>query len=257
MKKKMPVIFIGHGSPENAIEKNVFTEGWKKFARTLPRPKAILCISAHWVTPSNQITSMEEPRTIHDFYGFEEELYKVGYQAPGSTRYAKLIQKTLKSFNAKLNEDWGFDHGTWSIMRNLFPKADIPVIQLSIDYNLSLEDCFKLGQKLKRLRTEGILIIGSGNIVHNLMRLNPDSEPYEWATDFDSYIKESLEKKDYDSLINYTKHRSAFLAQPSNEHFRPLLYIVGAAEGEKPKFFNEIIYAGSISMRCAIFGASR
>ena len=253
----MPVLFIGHGSPENAIENNEFTRNWKKIASTIPRPEAILCISAHWLREGSAITGMEKPRTIHDFYGFPEKLYRVKYDVKGSPEYAKRIKQLVKSVRVELDYEWGLDHGTWSVLVNMYPEADIPVLQLSLDYYLPLEKQFQIGRELMSLRSEGVLVIGSGNIVHNLMAVNFQAKPYDWAVDFDNFVKHSLETRDDDALINYARQKSASLAHPTNDHYLPLLYVIGASETEKPQFLNEGVFAGSVGMRCAIFGAKK
>lgn len=253
----MPVVFIGHGSPENALDKNEFTESWKRFAEAIPKPKAILCISAHWLKEGTAVTAMEKPKTIHDFYGFGDELYKIKYSAPGSKSFAEKIKKVIKTVSVNLDEEWGLDHGTWSVLLNMYPNADIPVAQLSLDYYLPLENIFQIGKELKKLRDEGVLIIGSGNIVHNLRVFEIDAKPYDWAIDFDKFVKVRLINKDYDALINYTKNKSASLAHPTNDHYLPLIYVMGAAEGEEAEFFCEKIIFGSISMRCVMYGAKK
>ena len=253
MVQKMPVLFIGHGSPMNAIEKNEFSSSWGRLAGIIPRPKAILCISAHWLKEGSAVTAMRQPKTIHDFYGFPAKLYKARYPAKGSLLLAKEIKRFVKTVNVDLDHEWGLDHGTWSVLRNMYPKADIPVVQLSLDYQLSLDKVFRIGKELGKLRKKGILIIGSGNLVHNLMVMR-EGKPYSWAVEFDNIVKNNLARKDYGSMINYTKYPSSASAHPTNDHYIPLIYVIGAALGEKPKFFNEKIVYGSVSMRCAAFG---
>jgi len=253
--EKMPILFIGHGTPMNAIEKNEFTANWKKIADKIPKPKAILCISAHWQIEGSAVTAMEKPKTIHDFYGFPKKLYDIEYNAPGSLEYSKLIKEQIKKVNIGLDQEWGLDHGAWSVLVHMFPKADIQVLELSLDYNLKTKDIFEIGKDLKKLREMGILIIASGNLVHNLMVFSPDIKAYDWAIDFDNFVKTSIEKKDYISLIDYEKQKSSRLSHPTNDHYLPLIYILGAVEkDEKPYFFNEKIVYGSISMRCIAFG---
>ncbi|HLD40484.1 MAG TPA: 4,5-DOPA dioxygenase extradiol [Candidatus Nanoarchaeia archaeon] len=254
---KMPVLFIGHGSPENAIEDNEFTRNWRKLAAQIPKPKAILCISAHWLQEGTAETSMEHPRTIHDFYGFPQELYQIKYPAPGSAKFAKKIKECVKTVPVSFDHEWGLDHGTWSVLKHMYPKADIPVIQLSLDYQLPLEKIFWIGKELSVLRTQGVLIIGSGNLVHNLMMFHPTSKPYSWAIDFDNFVKKSIQDSNYDQLLNYNQHPHAILAHPTNDHYLPLIYVLGAAEKEKAQFFNEKIVYGSISMRCVAFGMEK
>jgi len=250
----MPVLFVGHGSPMNAIEKNQYSKGWSRVAATLPVPKAILCISAHWLTHGTSVTAMPNPRTIHDFYGFPPELYKVNYAAKGSPATAEMIQKLINKVSVQLDYAWGLDHGTWSVLQSMYPQANIPVLQLSIDPTIKTSDHFEIGNTLRILRKKGVLIIGSGNIVHNLMLIKPDATAYPWAIDFDQHIKKALEDTDTDTLINYQKIKSSNLAVPTNDHYLPLLYTIGATRGEKLRFFNESVSMGSMSMRSVIFG---
>ncbi len=257
LKEEMPVVFIGHGSPLNAIEENEFNLKWKEVAKIIPKPKAILCISAHWLKEGTAVTAMEHPRTIHDFYGFPQELYKVQYKAKGSPNLAKQIKETIQTINIEFDHEWGLDHGTWSVLHQMYPEADIPTLQLSLDYQLPIEKLYKIGQELKSLRKEGVLIIGSGNLVHNLMIMNPNHTPYSWAVEFDQFIKEAVQKNDLKSLMQYTKQKSAQQAHPTNDHLLPLFYVLGAAQGETLQFFNEGIIFGSIAMRCIIFGLSK
>jgi 4,5-DOPA dioxygenase extradiol len=252
--QKMPVLFIGHGSPMNAVEQNMFVEGWKRIAKTLPKPKAVLCVSAHWVTEGTGVTAMPKPKTIHDFYGFPEELYQIRYPAKGSMELAKRVQKLIQSVPVDLDLEWGLDHGTWVPLKILFPKADVPVVQLSLNANLSPKQHYAIGKELTPLREEGVLILGSGNCVHNLMRMDWDGEPFKWALDFDRFVKDSLSTRNDKALVDYESRADAKLAHPSNEHYLPLLYAIGAAGTDKPRFFNESIFAASLSMRCAAFG---
>ncbi|MBI5391702.1 4,5-DOPA dioxygenase extradiol [Candidatus Woesearchaeota archaeon] len=254
LEKKMPVLFIGHGSPLNAIETNEYTINWKRIADQIQKPKAILCISAHWLKEGTAVTAMGKPKTIHDFYGFPEQLYKLRYQAKGSLKLAKQIQEIVKTVHVELDQEWGFDHGTWAVLMQMYPKANIPVVQLSLDYQLPLEKVVGLGKELSVLRKKGILIIGSGNLVHNLMQISPGSAPFLWAVEFDAFVKENVKKRDDQKIINYLQHPAAVLAQPTNDHYLPLLYILGAAEKEEPSFCNEKIIYSSIGMRCVLFG---
>src|SRR3989344_2166592 len=257
MPGKMPVLFVGHGSPVNAIEKNEFSSNWRRLAGKIPKPDAILCISAHWLKEGTAVTAMERPKTIHDFYGFPKELYAVKYPARGSPEHAKLVKKAVKTVPVEFDYEWGLDHGTWSVLRNMYPKADIPVLQLSLDYQLSLDKLFKIGRELSGLRKRGVLIIGSGNLVHNLMVMNLGAKPYRWAVDFDNFVFDSLSKKDYVKLTDYTKQPSSSQAHTTNDHYLPLIYAIGAISGEKPQFFNDKIVYGSISMRCVVFGMEK
>ena len=254
VEQNMPVLFIGHGSPMNAIENNEFSLNWQKIAKEIPKPAVIISISAHWLKEGSAVTAMDRPKTIHDFYGFPEELYRVDYPAMGSPEYANLIKRLVNTVPINLDRDWGFDHGTWSVLKQMYPKADVPVLQLSLDYQISLEKMFSIGKELGQLRKKGALILGSGNLVHNLMIMNPNSEPYPWAVEFDNFVKRSLEHRDYEALLNYQNNKLAMMAHPTNDHYLPLIYIIGAAIDEEPRFFNEKIVLGSVGMRCVTFG---
>lgn len=252
--KKAPVIFIGHGSPMNAIQTNDFTKSLEGLRSLFPNPLAILCISAHWMTEGSWVTAMPNPKTIHDFYGFPQPLFDVQYPAPGSPAIAEMISELcLDPKIHKDNEMWGLDHGTWSVLRHIFPEADIPVLQLSLHMEKTAEYHYKLGQQLKTLREKGILIVGSGNIVHNLrvIKWEPNPEPYEWAIEFDQWSKEKLLAGDHKAFINdYLKSYAGKLSVPTNEHYYPLLYTLGASdENDQMKFEFEGIHNGSISMR--------
>jgi 4,5-DOPA dioxygenase extradiol len=252
---KMPVAFIGHGSPENALENNPFSTAWKRLGEMIPKPALILSISAHWVIQEGTaVTAIEHPRTIHDFYGFPPELYRIEYPAPGSSEGAKLVQNLVRSSSIGLDYEWGLDHGTWSVLRHMYPDADIPVIQLSLNYHQPLSLLYRIGEELSPLRTRGVLILGSGNLVHNLMMFNMHVKPYPWAVEFDDIVKNNLVSRDHDSLIDYTKYHISSLAHPTSEHYLPLLCAIGAAVDDKPQFFNETIFAGSVSMRSVVFG---
>lgn len=253
MPSRMPVIFFGHGSPMNAIENNSYSKAWEDIGKKLPKPSAIISISAHWYINGVFLTSMPEPKTIYDFVGFPEELYKIEYPAPGDTKLARRAQKLLLSAGAKLDTEWGLDHGTWSVLSRVFPKADIPVIQLSIDQSQPAAFHYEIGRKLKLLRDEGILIIGSGNLVHNLYLYSWDSrqsKPYDWALRFQEKACGLILAKDYQPLIDYKKlGQDALNSAPTPEHYLPLLYVLGLSEKEEPiEFFAEGIAGGSISM---------
>ncbi len=253
---RMPVIFVGHGSPENAVEDNEYTRNWKILAAGIQRPKAILCVSAHWVDEgATFVTGQREPRTIHDFYGFPEELYRMQYNAPGSPAHAGAISKAVKTAHVRLDSAWGLDHGAWSVLANMYPLADIPVLQLSLDYDLPPEKHFAIGKELAAMREKGVLIIGSGNLVHNLRKAAFGAEPYGWALAFDSFVKDGMRRSDTDALVNFAENRDSAMAHPTSEHYLPLLYALGAAGEEEPQFFNEGIFASSIAMRCAVYGA--
>jgi len=254
-EKPMPTLFIGHGSPDNAFEDNDFTREWRRLATTLPKPKSILAISAHWVTPGTTlVTGMTQPETIHDFYGFPDTYSEFRYPAPGAPDLAGRITKSITSVTVQTDDSWGLDHGTWSILTHLYPQADIPVIQMSIDSRLSAQEHWRLGQELGALRDEGVLILGSGNIVHHLGMIRWGGDPYEWATEFDATVRQALHHQDTESLIRYPELKHAHLAIPTSEHYLPLLYILGASRGETPQLFNESIFASSISMTGVIFG---
>jgi 4,5-DOPA dioxygenase extradiol len=253
--EQMPVLFLGHGSPMNAIEENEFVTGWRNIARTIPRPNAILCVSAHWETMGTCVTAMNNPATIHDFGGFPEELYNVQYPAPGSPELAKETKRIIKTTEVILDEKWGLDHGTWSVVRNLYPEADVPVIQLSMDYYKEPQFHFDLAGELSSLRKKGVLIIGSGNMVHNLGMAdwkntdNPGSG-YDWALEANERIREFILTGDHQSLINYKSQGRAFnLAVPTPEHFIPLLYCLALKEeNEDIYIFNDKAVAGSLTM---------
>ncbi|EOQ96693.1 aromatic ring-opening dioxygenase, catalytic subunit LigB [Leptospira wolbachii serovar Codice str. CDC] len=250
----MPSYFLGHGSPMNAIEENEFVAGLRNLAKTIPKPQAILCISAHWVTEGTFVTAMENPPTIHDFGGFPKALFDVQYPAPGSPELAKLVQSVVKSQNVKLDYEWGLDHGAWSVIKHIYPKADIPIVQLSMDYKNSPEQHFQLAKELAPLRNQGILIIASGNIVHNLRmvawdRLN-EVYGFDWALDVDQKVKDWINKEDYDSLIQIRNHGKEFeWAIPTAEHYLPLLYTLGTKlNSDNVSFFNDKPVAGALTM---------
>jgi 4,5-DOPA dioxygenase extradiol len=246
----LPALFIGHGSPMNAIEDNEFAQGWANVARSFPRPKAILCISAHWQTIGTQVTAMAQPKTIHDFYGFPQALFAVNYPAPGSPELAQLIQQTVRSTSVESDQQWGLDHGAWSVLCRMFPDADIPVVQLSLNQRKPPEFHYELGKELRALRRRGVLIVGSGNIVHNLRMLRWTDEAYEWAVEFDEQIKQAILAGDHDTIINYERlGELARLAVPTDEHFLPLLYVLACQENEAVSFFAEKVTLGAISMR--------
>ena len=253
--EKMPVLFLGHGNPMNAIEENQFVKGFRNIAVTLPKPNAILCISAHWYTNGTKVTAMEFPETIHDFTGFPVELYKVQYPAKGNPLLANQTKELLIPENVELDENWGLDHGAWSVIRHLYPDADIPVIQLSIDYNKPASYHFELARKLVSLRNKGVLIIGSGNIIHNLglvdfKNFDKDNYGYDWAIEAKETINNYLIDGNYKPLIDYLNQPEAIqLAIPSPDHYLPLIYTLGLQQkGENITFFNDKLLAGSLSM---------
>lgn len=255
--ERMPVLFVGHGSPMNAIDTNPFTKSLSQLGADLPRPRAILVISAHWLTSGSWVTEMAKPKTIHDFRGFPQELFDIQYSAPGSPEVAKLVQEADPKVQGDPDQ-WGLDHGTWSVLRHMYPKADVPVLQLSIDMNQSLEYHLGIGRELTKLRNKGILILGSGNLVHNLkqIRWEPNSKPYDWAAEFDEWLKTKLEQRDFRSVLNDFHSTSAGkLSVPTLDHYLPLHYILGASdEKDRLKFEYEELQNGSISMRSFSLG---
>ena len=253
--QRMPVLFVGHGSPMNAIEDNKYTRGWDKIAHEIPKPKAILSVSAHWYTDGSKITDAAHPKMVYDMYGFPDELYQVEYKANGSPELAHLT-KTMIEKDVKIDNSWGCDHGTWSVLSKMYPEADIPVVQLSIDGNASAESQYKIGQEISALREKGILIFGSGNVVHNLSRINWEMDGgYPWAVDFDGYIKDKIIKKQYQDIIHYEKAgESSKLAFYTPDHFYPLLYVLGALkEDDQVSIFNDSCAMGSMSMTSYLF----
>jgi 4,5-DOPA dioxygenase extradiol len=250
-KQRTPAVFVGHGSPMNIVEDNAFSLAWAETGRRLPPPKAVLCISAHWETEGCRVTAMDKPRTIHDFYGFPRELYSRRYPAPGSPALAHLVQETVKPVPVELDTSWGLDHGAWSVLSRMFPGADVPVVQLSLDRTQPPAFHFELGQALRPLRKRGVLVLGSGNIVHNLGMIDWEGGAYPWAVEFDETVRRLIVAGDHQGLVDYVRlGRSASLSIPTNEHYLPLLYALGLQEaGEEPEFFAEGVVLGSISMR--------
>ena len=253
----MPFLFVGHGNPMNAITDNIYRKGWADIAQKLPVPKAILCISAHWLTKGTFVTMAENPKTIHDFGGFPQELFEQQYPAPGAVEFAELTSETVKSKNVLPDFDWGLDHGAWSVLMNMYPKADIPVYQMSIDFGKPMQYHFELANELSFLRKKGVLIIGSGNVVHNLRmaKWTGDTKPYDWAIVFDHVVKISIEENNPENLISYEKLGSiANLAHPTNDHYIPLIYALGLRDKKDDfLFFNDSFDMGSMSMRSVLF----
>jgi 4,5-DOPA dioxygenase extradiol len=255
----MPAIFLGHGNPMNAVARNAFTDAWTAIGKSVPRPTAVLAISAHWYIPATAVMDGDHPRTIHDFGGFPPELYQVQYPAPGNPELALNVSNLLKPLGVALDESWGLDHGTWSVLRHVFPQADIPVVQLSIDETQRPTFHYDVGRRLAQLRDAGVLIVGSGNLVHNLRMYAWGAEgvaPFGWAVRFEKRVRELLANGDDARLIAYDKlGRDAALSIPSPDHYLPLLYVLGTREsGEKVSFPVEGIDGGSISMLAVQLG---
>ncbi len=252
----MPVVFVGHGSPMNAIEDNAFHRSWSELGRKLPRPKSILCISAHWETRGVGVTAMDAPKTIHDFYGFPQALFDVRYNAPGDPPLARRTAALLGQHNPVLDMEWGLDHGAWSVLVAMYPKADIPVVQLSIDTTKPGSYHYDIGRMLKPLRDEGVLILGSGNIVHNLRLFDFRAQTkLDWAVRFDAAVKQRIAADNHEDLIAFeTMGADAQLAINSAEHYLPLLYMLGTRDADdRPSFFNETVMS-AISMTSVVGG---
>jgi len=265
MTTKMPVLFIGHGSPMNIIQDNSYTRSLVALGRSLPKPRAILVISAHWLTKGTFVTCMERPKTIHDFYGFPDELYALRYPSPGSPETARLVMDTVKKVKVTCGKDWGLDHASWAVLKHMYPEADFPVIEMSLAYSFNewipkpLQYHYDLAAELSELRKSGVLIIGSGNIVHNLGLLdfeNVDAPIFDWAGEFDDKVKASLLSEDHHALIHYQDWgKSAPLAVPTLDHYLPMIYAVALQEKNEPLVFtHEGFQHGSISMRCFKIG---
>ncbi len=259
--EKMPVLFIGHGSPMNGIEDNPFSASWAKLAQEIPAPKAVLCISAHWLTQGTAITAMEKPETIHDFGGFPQALFDVRYPAPGSPEIAQEAAAAVKSAPVKMDHEWGLDHGAWTVIRRMYPDADVPVLQMSIDYHKPPQYHYNLGKELASLREKGILILGSGNMVHNLRmiafdRINEPEYGFDWALELKAVFAKKILERDHADLIDYPKlGPSAKLAIPTPDHYYPLLYALGLQEkGESAALFNDKAVAGSLTMTSVRIG---
>jgi 4,5-DOPA dioxygenase extradiol len=226
MANRMPAAFIGHGSPMNAIETTRYSTAWRAFAADLPRPRAIVCVSAHWFTNQPAVTAMARPRTIHDFGGFPQPLYDMQYPAPGDPGLAREVASLLAPMDVILDESWGLDHGAWSVLVHLFPDADVPVIQLAVDGTETPDIHWQFGEKLGALRDEGVFVLGSGNVVHNLRlaRFADAAKPYDWTVSFDTYVRNALERRDAQALCDYAARADGRLAVPTPEHYLPLLY---------------------------------
>ena len=258
---KMPVLFIGHGSPMNGIENNEFSLQWEKTAKELPVPNAVLVVSAHWLTNGTHITAMDYPKTIHDFGGFPQALFDVHYPAPGNSQLALETKELIKTTDVGLNNDWGLDHGAWTVVRRMYPAANIPVLQLSIDFSKPALYHYNLAKELAALRKKGVLIIGSGNMVHNLRmvawdKLDQPGFGFDWAIEMHELFKTKIIHRDHQALINYEAlGKAAKLAVPTPDHYYPLLYTLGLQEkNEEPVFFNDKLVAGSLNMTSVKFG---
>lgn len=249
----MPVLFVGHGNPMNSISDNQYTQGWAELGKALPRPRAILAISAHWYTAETSVTVMQAPRTIHDFYGFPDELFQIEYPAAGSPELAEQVADLISPDSVNLDLQWGLDHGTWSVLRHIYPQALVPVIQLSLNSNKTPEEHFRLGQKLQQLRKEDVLIVASGNVVHNIPGFNwasPTIEPPGWALDFEGWNRGKLLAGEPTALIDYlSTGKMATLSAPTPDHFLPLLYLASLQEpADKVTFPVEGFDGGTMSM---------
>ena len=259
MSERVPALFMGHGNPMNAIERNSYTLAWERLAAELPRPRAILSVSAHWYTPGVRVTAEERPRTIHDFGGFPRPLYEVQYPAPGSPELAGRVRELLAPTKVALDSRWGLDHGTWSVLVHLFPRADVPVVQVGIDETLSAQEHDELARRLRPLRDEGVLVLGSGDVVHNLHTYawgRHPVEPYDWAVRFESRIRAAIEARDFQAVVRYEEMgEDAALSAPTPDHFLPLLYVlaVGRAD-DRIRFPVEGFDGGSVSMLAVQLG---
>jgi 4,5-DOPA dioxygenase extradiol len=253
--ERYPVLFIGHGSPMNGVEDNVFTRGWETLGHTLPKPRAILMVSAHWLAGQSGVDVSDNPKTIHDFYGFPQELYKLSYPAPGAPILARDTRNLLSEYHLG-EEKYGLDHGAWVVLYRMYPEADVPVFQLAIDFPKPASHHYEIGKALAILRERGVLIIGSGNIVHNLRDIdwNPDAKAFDWAQDFDERVKSLVLNGEHEALCEYVSiGHSAARSVPTPDHYYPLLYVLGAGGKEaRVSFPVEGITHGSISMRCLL-----
>jgi len=252
----MPVVFFGHGSPMNTLARNAYTEAWRKIGEAIPAPKAIVCVSAHWYTEGTAVTAMNRPRTIHDFYGFPQSLFDVQYPAPGKPELARRVRELLAPVDVALDDSWGLDHGTWSVLKHVYPQADIPVVQLSIDGTQPPQHHYETARRLAPLRDEGILVAGSGNVVHNLRLMRPGAQAFDWAVRFNESIRGALAARDHATLIGFEKlGADARLSVPTPEHYLPLLYIAGLQREDESMTFPVDGYdLGSVSMLSAAAG---
>lgn len=255
---RMPALFIGHGSPMHALEHNRYTQAWRRIGQSLPKPKAVLAVSAHWYVPATAVTVMDTPRTLHDFGGFPRELFEFQYPAPGDPKLAQRVRELLAPLDVQPDRNWGLDHGTWSVLAHVFPEADVPVVQLSIDRTQPAAVHYELAKRLAPLRDEGVLVVGSGNVVHNLRtaRWETDPAPYDWAERFSRRVRELLERRDHNALIEYeSMGEEARLAVPTPEHYLPLLYVIALQDGQETISFPvDGVELGSIGMLTAVVG---
>ena len=253
--EKMPVLFMGHGNPMNAIEDNRFSRTWQTIGQGLPRPEAIVVVSAHWETAGSSVTAMPKPATLYDFHGFPQTLYDLTYPAPGEPELARRIKAAIKDPVIHLDFSWGLDHGTWSVLCHMFPDADLPVVQFSLDFDASPAAHYRLGEALAHLRHEGILVVGSGNVVHNLRTRIWEDEAFDWAMEVDSRVRDLIVAGDHQALMDYPeKGVHGRRAIPTDEHYLPLLYVLAMREpDDKVSFFCESVTLGSVSMRCVMF----
>lgn len=254
----LPALFVGHGNPMNAIEDTPFSRGWAEAGKALPTPSAILCVSAHWMTRGSVLVhTQEKPTTIHDFGGFPQELFDQQYPAPGSPQAAAATIELLQHHHAEPDERWGLDHGAWSVFMHMFPKADVPVYQLSLDLSKPWKAHYEMAQELKSLRSRGVMIIGSGNLVHNLRELRFGGQPYDWTVEFDTRMARAIEGRRFGEVVEAERFGNLTrMAHPTPEHFLPLLYILAIAdEKDQLAFFNEGYDLGSLSMRSLVFSS--
>lgn len=248
--QRMPVVFLGHGSPMNALEDNAYTRAWAGLGLRFPHPAAVLVLSAHWMTRGLAVTAMAQPRTIHDFGGFPPALYAMRYPAPGDPAQARRVADLLAPLPVALDQAWGLDHGAWSLLVHMYPRAQVPVLQLSLDLNRPEDWHFELGQKLTGLREEGVLILGSGNVVHNLRHMDPRAGAYDWAQRFNTAMRDAMLKGDFEQVVNYRQYgQDAALAVPTPEHFLPLLTVLGCRQAQdRLEILSDGLELGAISM---------
>ncbi len=261
VREPMPAVFVGHGNPMNALATNSYTEGWRSIGASMPRPKGIVCVSAHWYIDDTKVTAMPSPKTIHDFGGFPRELYEVRYPAPGDPALAERVSRLLKPTSVGLDDSWGLDHGTWSVLVHMFPKADIPVVQLSVDATRPPSFHHDLGRRLAPLRDDGIFVLGSGNIVHNLQAYtwgNSRTKAYDWAVEFEDEARSLISSRNFAKLVQYENlGEPAVLSAPTPDHYLPLLYILPLSRpSDAISFPVEGFDGGSLSMLAVEFGRS-